>query len=237
MTVDGLAALSTAQAADAPWWQPYRRAAAVVLDAVRAGRSVVDALNHQVPEGLPRFVPATQLPAGEPYESFIARTRCVPTRGNPHDLFNGLVWRVHPALKWRLNALHAQAIARDGIGPERGPQRDALTLFDESGAVLAADPMLWAALRARDWSALFVDRRGLWAGATLVIVGHALLEKLAVSPRKALTAHVVDGDPLALGATGWAAKPLCPLPVFGTPGWHAGNEDPAFYGDTRVFRR
>ena len=57
--------------------------------------------------------------------------------------------------------------------------RDAITVFDENGALLDAPPALWEALLARDWPRLFVDLRPLWAQARLVIFGHALLEKLA----------------------------------------------------------
>jgi hypothetical protein len=31
-------------------------------------------------------------------------------------------------------------------------------------------------------------------------------------------------------------KAFAPLPVLGVPGWWAANEDPAFYGQTQVFR-
>jgi hypothetical protein len=190
------------------------------------------------PPGLPvRFVPAAQQPVGEAYEAFIARSGCVPTRDNLHDHFNRLVWRAWPTLKQRLNRLHAAAIAEHGIGPRRGALRDALTLFDENGALWPdAPPALAQALVARDWHALFVTRRALWHDHRLQIVGHALLEQLAVAPRKALTAHVLLADPLALAAADWARKPFVPLPVLGIPGWWPANEDPAFYADKTVFR-
>ena len=190
------------------------------------------------PLGLPvRFVPAAELPLGEAYEAFIARTRTVPTRENLHDAFNRLVWCRHPALKLRLNALHAAEIAAHGIGPARGPLRDALTLFDENGALWPdAPPPLAQALAARDWQALFVRHRALWRGTRLEIFGHALLEQLASAPRKALTAFVAVGDPLVWPAEKWAAKPFLPLPVLGIPGWWPANEGPAFYADAQVFR-
>jgi hypothetical protein len=183
-----------------------------------------------------RFVPQGALLAGEAYEAFIHRTAQVPTRDNLHDFFNGLVWLQQPALKCRLNALQAAEINRAGIGTVRGPLRDALTLFDENGAVLVAPEVLLAALRQRDWQALFITHRCRWAEASLTLVGHALLEKLATAPRKALTAHVLLVDPLALDAAGWAAKPFWPLPVLGVPGWWPGNDNPAYYADAAVFR-
>lgn len=204
----------------APWFAPLREAAAAA------------------PLDLPvRFVPATELPPGEAYEAFIARTRRVPTRDNLHDAFNRLVWHRHPALKLRLNSLQAAEIAAHGVGPTRGPVRDALTLFDEHGAQWPdAPPPLARALAARDWQALFVTHRALWRETRFEIFGHALLEQLATAPRKALTAHVALGDPLAWPVDEWARKPFLPLPVLGIPGWWPANEDPAFYEDAKVFR-
>jgi hypothetical protein len=183
-----------------------------------------------------RFVPQAALPEGEAYEAFIHRTGSVPTRDNAHDFFNGLLWLHQPALKLRLNELQAAEIACQGIGARRGPLRDALTLFDENGAVLQAPDALVQALRVRDWRTLFITHRALWAQAQLTLFGHALLDKLSSAPRKALTAHVLVADPLALDAAGWAAKPFLPLPVLGLPGWCVENESPAFYDDAAVFR-
>jgi Protein of unknown function (DUF3025) len=184
-----------------------------------------------------RFVPASELPAGEAYEAFIARTGCVPTRENLHDHFNRLVWHRHPRIKQRLNQLQAAEIAACGIGTTRGALRDALTLFDENGALWPnPPPAMVQALRARDWQALFVTHRALWQDHGFQIFGHALLEQLATAPRKGLTAHVLLADPLQLSAAQWAAKPFCPMPVLGVPGWWPANEDPAFYADSKVFR-
>jgi hypothetical protein len=195
-----------------------------------------------------RFVPQAELPAGEAYEAFIRRTGQVPTRGNLHDFFNGLVWQRFPLAKTRLNRIQAAQIAEQGVGARRGPVRDAVTLFDENGAVLLAPPGLWEALLARDWQALFVARRALWAEARLVLFGHALMEQL-VSPRKNITAHVlieqfaIDSDvsldanlALALSPERLATKPLTPLPVLGVPGWCAANATPDYYSDLSVFR-
>ena len=182
------------------------------------------------------FVPQAALPAGEAYEVFIHRTDQVPTRDNLHDFFNGLVWLQQPALKRRLNALQAAEIKRAGISSVRGPLRDALTLFDESGAVLEGPERLLSALRLRDWPALFITQRHRWAEARLTLIGHALLEKLTTAPRKALTAHVLLDDPLTLDPAGWTTKPFWALPVLGVPGWWPENDDLAFYNDAAVFR-
>ena len=222
-----------------PWLAPLQPCLDQALAALDCGASVAQALNSAAsrpPCGTPRFVPQPGLPEGEAYESFIARTDSVPTRDKLHDLVNGLVWLTQPAIKRRLNALQAAAISEAGVGSRRGALRDALTLFDENGAWLQAPAELAAALRSRDWRALFITHRSLWADARWVIVGHALLEQLATAPRKPLTAHVLLDDPLTLSADQWAAKPFCPLPVLGVPGWWPGNDAPAFYDVEAVFR-
>ena len=215
-----------------PWFAPLRARA----ETITAGLAAVEALNA-LGAGAPRFVGADVLPIGEAYEAFIARTGSVPTRDNLHDLFNGLMWLQQPVLKQGLNRMQAAHIAANGVGPTRGALRDALTLFDEHGALWPdAPPALAQALVARDWHALFITHRALWRDTRFVVFGHALLEQLACAPRKALTAHVALGDPLAWSAGQWAAKPFLPLPVLGIPGWWAANEDPAFYVDSQVFR-
>jgi hypothetical protein len=231
----------------APWLVPLRAVGQAVQQRVLVGCLVADALNSvgACPVG---FVRQAELPPGQAYEQYIFDTGQVPTRENLHDFFNGLVWLQFPHTKRRLNQLQAQAIAADGVQAVRGPLRDALTVFDENGAVLSAPPALWAALRARDWQALFVDLRPLRREAWLVLFGHALLEKL-VSPRKPTVAHVYQA-PVAINSIAsldawlaqavqpgpWAAKPFTPLPVLGVPGWWPANEVPGFYGDAQVFR-
>lgn len=231
-----------------PWLAPYR-ADGEAVERAMSGPWVAAALNDAAAgRPLPLFVPHDALPPAEPYERFIFRTGGVPTRDNLHDFFNGLVWLRFPRAKRRLNALQDGEIVRLGIGATRGPLRDALTLFDENGAVLDAPAVLWDALIARDWHRLFVTERARWQEARLLIFGHALMEKL-VAPRKPATAHVLlapgespslaceDGAiAAALHAAHLATKPFVALPVLGLPGWWTPNEDPAFYGDSSVFR-
>ena len=231
-----------------PWLTPWRGLGEPAWQQARQGVPVAEALNQAAGGGPMRFVAACALPAGEPYERFIFQARSVPTRDNLHDFFNGLCWLRFPQLKARLNALQAGQIRRDGIGAVRGPLRDAITVFDENGAVLLAPPALREALQARDWPRLFIGLRPLWQQATLLLVGHALLEKL-VSPRKPVTAHVFTthaaiesvanmDDWLAqtLDAPTLARKPFSPLPVLGVPGWWAQNLNFSFYDDPDVFR-
>lgn len=224
-----------------PWLLPYLPVARTVLAAAKSD-SVADALNAARGEGV-RFVEQAELPDGEPYESFIARTGCVPTRDNLHDLFNGLVWLSYPKAKRRLNVLHAEEItARGSVAGARGPLRDALTLFDENAAILQAPAVLVEALRSRNWQALFIDHRAQWTLVRVALFGHALLEKL-MQPRKGITAHVWVVEELAdeaiassLTLPRLAAKDFLPLPVLGVPGWWPANESAAFYDDADVFR-
>ena len=231
----------------APWLAPWRERGLPLARRVVAGAPVAQVLGD-APGAPLRFVPQETLPPGQAYEQFIFTTGQVPTRDNLHDFFNGLVWLHLPRAKRRMNQLQAQAIAAQGVGAVRGPLRDALTLFDENGAVLDAPAPLWQALRARDWRRLFIDLRPLWAQARLVLVGHALMEKL-VFARKSITAHVYQA-PAAIESIAnldawlaqavqpqlWAAKPFAPLPVLGVPGWWPANEAPGFYADAQVFR-
>ena len=235
-----------------PWFAPWRTWGEPTAQlALRTG-SVAEALNAQTADSDDpiRFVPQAQLPQGEAYEAFIARTRQVPTRDGLHDFFNGLCWSRFALTKRKLNALQGEAIQAQGVQATRGPVRDALTLFDENAVLLQAPDVLWQALVQRDWRRVFVDLRDAWQDVWLVLFGHALLEKL-VTPYASITGHVwrIDDavrahDEAALDA--WLAqdlqseklarKPFEPLPVMGLPGWCADNAKPSFYDNAQVFR-
>lgn len=239
----------------APWFAPLRATGEPAATAWAGGMPVHTALHAATDAAadMPvRFVPQSALPNGVAYEAHMFARRECPTRDNLHDFFNGLCWMAWPHAKRRINALQAAHIARDGVGATRGPVRDALTLLDENGALLLAPAPLWDALRARDWQRLFVRERSQWQRARILIIGHALLEKL-VQPRKDLTAHVwcalgEPGDPAMQGGDVDAAlaasltepvlatKPFVPLPVMGVPGWSADNAQPGYYDDVTVFR-
>ena len=233
---------------DAPWLEPWSVRGRALAGRLCDGVPVCQALNADAAAPV-RFVSQALLPPGMAYEQFIFDTGQVPTRENLHDFFNGLVWLHLPQAKRRMNQLQAQAIAAQGVGAVRGPLRDALTLFDENGALLDAPAPLWQALHARDWQRLFVDLRPLWVHARLLLVGHALMEKL-VFPRKGITAHVYQA-PAAIETIAqtdawlaaelqpdlWAQKPFVSLPLMGIPGWCHGNDAVSFYDDLSVFRR
>lgn len=239
----------------APWLAPWRQRGEAIAQQVQAGVPQPEALNtaaHTLwpaPNRPPvHFVPQADLPAGKAYEQYIFESNQCPTREGLHDFFNGMAWLAFPQTKRRLNHLHVAQIAQTGIQPVRGPARDGLTLFDENAAFFHGPDVLWDALVAKDWQCLFVDLRGQWSQVSLVLFGHALLEKL-VQPRKPITAHVYrarsDTAALAdldawmasdLSAEKLATKPFAHLPVLGVPGWWAENADPAFYADASVFR-
>lgn len=199
------------------------------------------------------------------YEMRIARTGVVPTRaGNWHDLLNALVWLAFPRTKAVLNGLHAAVLrASPEDATRRGPVRDALTLFDEGGALVAcADASLDRLLRDHAWRPLFVERRNaLQAGLRAFVFGHAVLEKL-VRPYRGISARAlvvpmsagVSGDalhaaldaaaatffahpgvPARADAARWKAA-FTPLPLLGLPGWDPANADPSYYDDAAHFR-
>jgi len=236
----------------APWLAPLRELRSCVertdwreaLSAEARQRGVVTAT------GLPiRFV-APDDAGAMAYETHIAASGRVPTRDNAHDLFNALIWLAFPRTKAALNARQAAELVRDGVRATRGPVRDAATLIDESGLLLAAGEDTCAALMRLDWPFLFAAHRGRWGRDWMPFAfGHALIEKL-LAPYKGLTA-VVLCLPLGGGASPaqmdqaaaqWLhAAPLAPpllshLPVLGIPGWWPANQDPAFYADAAVFR-
>jgi hypothetical protein len=230
-----------------PWLAPWRESGERVALSIEGGATFHEALNRE-PAAPRRFVPQSDLPAGQAYEQFIFDTGTVPTRDNLHDFFNGLCWLRFPRTKAKLNRLQAEQIAAAGVAPLRGPVRDALTVFDENAALLSAPDPLWEALLARNWRRLFIDLRPLWQEAHLLLFGHALLEKL-VYPRKPVTAHVYRA-PTAMNSIAeldaWVAqdvtaeklagKPFAPLPVLGVPGWWPENQNFSFYDDSLVFR-
>ena len=208
-----------------------------------------------------RFLPSESIP-GIRYEEHIYQTGEVSTREHSwHDLFNALVWARFPRVKSAMNAMHYQEIQRQS-GSLRGPPRDALTLFDECGVIVAsANAAALAALARRDWNAAFQQNAPLWQESIRVFVcGHALLEKF-LNPYKALTAHallvhidpgaadenrektlkMLDGqldEKLLSGTLLDSPAALSPLPLMGIPGWWPhGPQNGIFYTDRQVFRQ
>jgi len=224
-------------------------------------------LNALLPAGLNseghkpiRFVNSTELDDGA-YEQRIYTSGKVSTRpDNWHDLFNALVWARFPRIKHAMNARHYFASAHHK-GPERGPQRDALTLFDECGIIVfSSQKATLEALAERRWLDVFADSKVIWGKDIQVCVsGHAMLEKF-LSPYKSMTAKAMlvqlDESHATMPreeilrfldteiANGILAgklitKPagLTPVPLAGIPGWWSHDiQDERFYADPQVFR-
>lgn len=181
------------------------------------------------------------------YELRVFETGRVETRpGNLHDLFNALAWLAYPRTKARLNAMHVREIPKEN--GRRGRLRDLLTLLDEGGAIVCCpDEELLRLLREHRWIELFWERRDRVAASMRVhVLGHAVLEQ-ALQPWPGITCKAIlvpserDADEAAshwLSALPAAATPAAAaaLPVFGMPGWYAGNDARVFYEDQRYFR-
>ncbi len=256
-------------------WQPGFLQASPLFEPLRAvGQTVeklarwptLDDLNAllspdiRTRSGVPvSFVPQGAKPRSmeERYEVRIHHTGEVQTRTeNWHDLFNALVWLAFPRTKAAINDLHFRAAGGDG---NRGALQDALTLFDESGVIVAhAGDELAGLLREHRWLELFwAQRKRVRTRMRFVVFGHSLYEK-ALRPYLGLTgkgmavrvtedvliesrqdpARCLDGM-LAecLGQADWPdCHALTPVPLLGVPGWWADNETPEFYRNAAYFR-
>ena len=216
-----------------------------------------------LPDGVPlAFVAPRSRQSALDYEHAIADRGEIATRdGNLHDAFNALVWLRFPHAKAALNAVHTRAV--DAPTPNaRNRARDAATLLDESGLLLAcADRSLELLLRAHAWRELFWMRRDEVAVAFRpLVLGHGLAVKL-LAPYRALTAHalvlnvpparplptspdgeaetaaMLDADAAAIIASpGFGPDVLTPLPVAALPGWDAEHLDERLFDDLSVFR-
>jgi Protein of unknown function (DUF3025) len=197
------------------------------------------------------------------YETHIAETGDVGTRaGNWHDLFNALAWITYPKTKAAINAQHAAILAEGGEAEarRRSPERDALTLFDESGVIVAStSPEFLRLVVDCEWKELFWRRReDLAAKVRFFVFGHALFEK-SLDPHLGMVAKTVFvpvsdfflmlpeesqvGEADQLLARHFAnrvrfhsPKAMAPMPLLGVPGWHPDTEREAFYDDSDHFR-
>jgi hypothetical protein len=243
----------------ATWWSPRGGSALPDLDRLnrwaRAGALALPggrALSFAA-------APAAKLSARD-YERRIAERGEILTRpDNLHDVCNALVWLAFPRTKAALTAIHVAA-PRAGSGNPRDRSRDAATLLDESGMLVAcADASLVGLWTAHRWRDAFWDRRDdIVASMRAVALGHGLLAKL-VAPFRAVTAKVLvlplaaaalPEDSAALvamldaaaaaevGARGAALAPadLLPLPVAALPGWDCEGCGARLFDDAAVFR-
>jgi hypothetical protein len=206
------------------------------------------------------FVPQ-EAKTGEPYEKRVFAYGKVLTRErNWHDLFNALVWITFPKIKAAINRHHYREMQTREGGEARGAVRDALTLFDESGVIIASsDDGLTELLTGFQWKELFWSRReDVVSGMRFHLFGHALYEK-ALAPYKGVTGKSVivgisakelerplpqqlaslDAQLARLFAeTGslTATEDYAPLPILGVPGWTPDNASERYYEDTQQFR-
>lgn len=208
-----------------------------------------------------RFVPpiAEDNESSSRYEPRIYEHGEVQTRENSwHDLFNALVWMTFPKAKAAINARHFEQQKLHGVQATRSAVQDAMTLFDESGVIVAcSDPSLSQLLLQREWKTLFWQRRAdVLEHMRFYIFGHALYEK-ALQPYAAMTGKVsvfsvsehfsLNQLDTQLGELDdWLSARLMkdiknaddfsPLPIMGVPGWSSENEVENFYDNKDIFR-
>jgi len=248
---------------DLPYWQDYlpflQRLAGTEFPSCSElnsllPKALLSAGGHAI-----RFAASDEL-GQDGYEHRIYTTGQVSTRpDNWHDLFNALVWMRYPKIKTALNRLHFEAGA-ERKSARRGPLRDALTLFDECGAVVVSDrPGILRDLAERRWRDAFLAADFINATA-ISVIGHAMLEKF-MNPYKSMCANVlyvqappaflaldrqkrielidrVIADKLLNGSILANPASLSPLPLAGIPGWwpREGQVQDGFYLDRNVFR-
>ncbi len=175
-----------------------------------------------------------------------------------HDLFNALVWMRFPNSKAAINARHVEQQNLHGMQATRSAVQDAMTLFDESGVIVAcSDPELAQILLQHEWKTLFWQRReDVLKHMRFYIFGHALYEK-ALQPYAAMTGKVSVfsvGENFHLNQLDTqltqldellsarlmhevkSAKDFSPLPIMGVPGWCDANEVESFYDNKEIFR-
>ena len=206
-----------------------------------------------------RFVAPDSASRDEAYEARIFRCGEIATREhNWHDLFNALAWLTMPRTKREVNRLHCEHALQQAT--HRGAVRDALTLFDESGVLIAcSDASLAQLLADFQWRALFVQRRAdVQRHMRFYVLGHALQEQM-LRPYPGVTgkALILDCDAAFMHrplpeqlcelderTAQWISRPgalastrvLSPLPLLGIPGWDPANAEASYYDNTRVFR-
>jgi hypothetical protein len=132
------------------------------------------------------------------YESRIYLKGELQTRlENWHDFFNAMCWLQFPKIKASLNALHFESSKTRKTGTNRSPLENAITLFDECGAVIVADDeSILDLIRNHKWQDLFRNAE-LWDNKAAFgnhvqcyVFGHAMHEK-SLAPYIGMTAHAV----------------------------------------------
>lgn len=239
-----------------PWLWPYGKAAVFqsTLCSTEGGVALqLDAQREKSGSSLvPRFVASREALGALEYERCVHAGQ-IPTRDLAHDWYNGLVWlRFAQAKRW-INRSHIEDACRQSVPSSNGRSRlrDALTLFDENGALLiTTEASIRDALLDQDWQTLFVNGRAHWNGrARLMVFGHGLLDSFH-KPHRGLCAKAIpvllptldvsdDTLPVLLDAVVNEIKDpanFSPIPVMGVPGWFAASNQPGYYDDRSVYR-
>jgi hypothetical protein len=194
------------------------------------------------------------------YESRIYLAGELQTRlENWHDYFNAMCWLQFPKIKSALNVLHFENSKIRKVGSNRSPLENAITLFDECGAVIVADDdSLLEMIREHDWKELFWSNKALFGKhIQCYVFGHAMHEK-SLMPYIGMAAHSVmlnqgsdffqkkyveqlkDIDRIV--ADLWInkkiekPKDMQPFPLLGVPGWWHEKQDEVFYSNDEYFR-
>ncbi len=185
---------------------------------------------------------------------------------NWHDCFNALAWLTFPLSKAAINYRHYQSLSASEIntegksGSERGKVRDAVTLLDESGVIVAcSDPELLELLQQFEWKKLFwLKRERVLASMQFYVIGHGLYEKsmqpylgmtgqglllkvdpafftLQLSARLQQLDHRV-ADYVKVPSHCNSTREWQPVPLLGYPGWSEQNRLEAYYDNTAYFR-
>jgi Protein of unknown function (DUF3025) len=132
------------------------------------------------------------------YESRIYLKGELQTRlENWHDFFNAMCWMQFPKTKAALNALHYERSKTRQAGSNRSPLENAITLFDECGAVIVADDeAILDLVRGHEWKDLFWknecwdNQDSLGRHVQCYVFGHAMHEK-TLTPYLGMTAHTL----------------------------------------------
>jgi hypothetical protein len=182
-----------------PWFWPLSAGARLFASAPDwPARSELDAMYTRLTSArsLPplRFAePSAKRPRGsgvrldQLYDGRIALLGQVPTRERDwHDFFNAICFAVFARAKRALHQRQFRALERRvepgacRLPGTRTREQDALTLFDEGGAVIAAEPRAFEQLSSADESArpAVLAQCAAVGSARIVPFGHALFEHL-----------------------------------------------------------
>jgi hypothetical protein len=150
------------------------------------------------------------------YDARITLSNEVPTRERDwHDLFNALCFITFPRSKRALHARQFRALAArvepnaTRLPAARTPEQDALTLFDEGGVVLAAEPeVALQLLAATGAERAELCRRFLDEARTHVVpFGHAIFEHLVEGLRcPGGCTQILAVEELRPSADGWLQR-------------------------------